>query len=104
MANTFPTKTASYRFRAAGGTGVGREIWRESELEFIVVLDERVAVLLGIDGRILDILVRDVAALRIDERSEAIVDANELRLEGGGWCARGGGGGGGSFDRIGGET
>lgn len=69
-----------------------------------MVLDERVAVLLGIDGRILDILVRDVAALRIDERSEAIVDANELRLEGGGWCARGGGGGGGSFDRIGGET
>lgn len=43
-------------------------------------------------GRMLDKLVREVAVLMTDERSEfdvdAIVDASELRLDGGGGGAR----------------
>ena len=46
-------------------------------------LNKRVVDLVGMEGRILDILVRDVAALSIEDRSEAMVDASELRLDGG---------------------
>ena len=55
------------------------------EIEMVVVLEVvlRVVDLVGIEGRILDILVRDVSALSIEDRSEAIVDASELRLDGG---------------------
>lgn len=82
----FPTKTASYRFCAAGGTGVGRD-----SLLVVWVL-----------ARVL-VLVRDVvvALLRMEERSEAEVDAREVRDERGVKCIDGGrcdieGGGGGA--------
>ena len=52
-------------------------------LEVLEVVVLRVVDLVGMEGRILDILVRDVAALSIEDRSEAIVDASELRLDGG---------------------
>ena len=57
----------------------------EMAVEMVVVVLEvlRVVDLVGMEGRILDILVRDVAALSIEDRSEAIVDASELRLDGG---------------------
>lgn len=48
-------------------------------------------------------LVREVAVLRIDERSDAIVEARELRFDGGGPRERGGGGGGGCLTKSGGE-
>ena len=67
-----------------------------------VVVGLRVVDLVGMEGRILDILVRDVAALSIEDRSEAIVDASELRLDGGMGYALGGGGG--SFDKTEGVT
>ena len=69
-----------------------------------VVVGLRVVDLVGMEGRILDILVRDVAALSIEDLSEAIVDASELRLDGGMGYALGGGGGGGSFDKTEGVT
>ena len=78
---TFPLKTASYLLRAAGGTGVGRASCADLGLGVVVL-------------RVLT-LVRDVAVLTIEERSEveaAEVDARELREEGG--RERGGGGGG----------
>ena len=81
-ARTFPAKTASYRLRAAGGTGVGRVSCANLGLGVVVL-------------RVLT-LVREVAVLRIEERSEveaADVEARELRYEGG--RERGGGGGGG---------
>ena len=73
-------------------------------LEVLVLRVLRVVDLVGMEGRILDILVRDVAALRIEDRSEAMVDASELRLDGGMGYALGGGGGGGSFDKTEGVT
>ena len=94
-ASTFPLNTASYRLRAAGGTGVGRESWADFGLGVTVAL----VVALAPTLRVLT-LVRDVAMLRIEERSEAEadvdaadVDASELRDDGG--RGRGGGGGGG---------
>ncbi|KAL7283696.1 LOW QUALITY PROTEIN: hypothetical protein ACG7TL_003132 [Trametes sanguinea] len=88
-ASTFPMKTASYRLRAAGGTGVGRASCAvlglggaglERGLGVVVVLRALA-------------LVRDVAVLRMEERSDAAdVDASEFREDGG--RERGGGGGG----------
>ena len=80
---TFAKNTSSYRVRAAGGTGVGRVSCANLGLGVVVL-------------RVLT-LVRDVAVLRIEERSEldpegVDVDARELREEGG--RERGGGGGG----------
>lgn len=80
-----PTNTASYRFLADAGTGVGRD-----SLLVVWVL-----------ARVL-VLVREVvvALLRIEERSEAEVDARDAREErgvkrtGGGCVSEGGGGGG----------
>ena len=73
-AATFPENTTSYRLRAAGGTGVGRASCANLGLGVVVL-------------RVLT-LVREVAVLRIDERSEfdaegADVEARELRDEGG---------------------
>lgn len=94
-ASTFPLKTASYRLRAAGGTGVGRDSCADLGLGVTVAL----VVALALTLRVLT-LVRDVAVLRIEERSEAEaevdaadVDASEFRDDGG--RGRGGGGGGG---------
>ena len=71
--------------RAAGGTGVGRESWADFCLGVTVAL----VVALAPTLRVLT-LVRDVAMLRIEERSEAEadvdaadVDASELRDDGG---------------------
>ena len=79
--NTFAAKTLSYRLRAAAGTGVGRT---------------RDALSTGAEAGALLKLVRDVVVvpvLRIDERSEAVVDMRDVRMDPECEGMRGGGGG-----------
>ena len=84
-ASTFPTNTASYRCHAAEGMGAGRVSGRWMTGGFA-----------DCAGRTLDIDVREVAVLMIEERSEdeVIVEVTELRFDGGAFVREGGGGGG----------
>ncbi len=88
-ASMFPTKTASYRRRAAWGIGAARV--------------RGPCIMSGFTestGRPLETDVREVATLITDERSDA-VETSELRFEDGGRTREGGGGGGAGFPGCG---